>query len=114
MSQVITHNTMLMCDLGTMPNELKVVDPTRPLSSGAAVGLVTDTMPGANIGLFAGCSAPQGTGICAFAPIDDWSGTDKATVGGIAVLTDASTCQCALGGEVSVSQPGDPASTVKE
>jgi len=125
MGQLVCSGASLMCTFGTAPSTFNA---TNPMVKGPSpAGVVTDITP-ANVPPFLLCVTPSNPQVAAATsaalgvltpqpciPVitSPWApGSLKVTVGGVPALDNTSTCQCAWGGVISVTQPGQATVTV--
>ena len=125
MGQLVCTGASLMCSFGTAPSTFNA---TNPLVKGPApAGVVTDISP-ASVPPFLLCVTPSNPQVAAATaaalgvltpqpciPViaSPWApGSPKVTIGGVPALDNTSTCQCAWGGVISVTQPGQATVTV--
>jgi hypothetical protein len=113
-TQVCT-GAALQCSFGTAPSTFAASG--IEVSATAAAGVVTDVAP-SNIPPFALCTSAANPAVAAAqgAPqpcvpvLAPWTpGSGSVTIGGVAALDDSCQCQCAWGGAVTVSSPGQTA-----
>jgi hypothetical protein len=114
-----------MCSFGTGPSTFNA---TSPLVKGPSpAGVVTDITP-ANVPPFLMCVTPTNPQVAAATsaalgvltpqpciPViaSPWApGSPKVKIGGVPALDNTSTCQCAWGGVITVTQPGQATVTV--
>lgn len=118
----------LMCSFGVAPSALTVVPKGRPVQAGKKpAATVQDFIPNVNVMPFGMCttlSNPQVASATSAAlgvltpqpciPVitSPWTpGSQKVTINGAPALTNSSTCQCTWGGVITVSDPGQTATT---
>ncbi len=121
MAVVVTSGAMTLCSFGAAPGTLTVL-PAGITAGPAPVATVTDIMPFVNIGPFAVCTSMANPAVAAataaalgvLTPMPctpvipaPWTpGSPTVQAGGRPALTNLSTCQCAYGGLISISVPG--------
>ncbi len=123
MAPLVVNGAMLMCTMGLAPATLSVVPHGKPVNAGSQpIATVMDNVPMANIPPFGMCNSMANPAVAAataaklgvFTPAaclpvipGPWTpGSPKAVVNGNHALTADSTCMCAYGGSISVTQPG--------
>ena len=99
MPQHITDTTQLKCDKGTVPAPLSVTSQTFMQIEGKLQATEEDKQPNVNIKPFGVCSITKMS--CNPAPIK-WENTSVFEIDGKKELLDTSTCQCSVGGKISV------------
>ena len=128
MPSPVVAGATITCSFGTKPGNLVVTIPTRPLVENRPVAVVADNVPTTNVTPFLMCTSlanPQVASATAAAQgvltpqpcvpltIAPWApGASKVSVGGQPVLTNTSTCNCAWGGAITVTDPGTTKVTV--
>jgi hypothetical protein len=95
----ITETTQLQCDKGTTPSPLAVTSQVFMQIEGKLQATEEDKMPNVNIRPFGFCSIAKSP--CSPSPIK-WQGVSVFEIDGKKELLDRSTCQCAIGGKISV------------
>jgi Domain of unknown function (DUF4280) len=123
-SQVVTGAT-LQCSMGTTPSSFAASGAA--VSAGAAAGVITDTGP-ASVPPFGLCQSPANPQVAAATTaaagvltpqpcqpvLTPWTpGAARVSLSGVPALDDASQCSCAWAGMVTVTDPGQPSSTVQ-
>lgn len=124
MPPVVTSGASTLCSFGTAPGVLNVVPVAPPSTnaSSAPVAVVTDIVPFLNIGSFAMCTSLANPAVasatsaalgvltpmpCTPVVPGPWRpGSPTVLVRGTPAVTASSTCQCAYGGLISISVPG--------
>lgn len=101
MSKHITDSTQLQCDKGASPSALSVTSQAFMHIDGKLQATEDDKQPNANIKPFGMCSITKSS--CSPAPIQ-WQNTSVFEIDGKKELLDTSTCQCSIGGTISVVQ----------
>lgn len=101
MSQHITDTTQLKCDKGTSPTPLTVTSQSFMNIDGKLQATEEDRQPNTNIKPFGMCSVLRSS--CTPSPIK-WDNTSNFEIEGKKELLDTSTCQCSVGGKISVVQ----------
>lgn len=99
MSQYITDTTQLKCDKGVSPTLLTVTSQSFMSIDGKPQATEEDKQPNINIKPFGMCSVLRAS--CTPSPIK-WGNTSDFEIEGKKELLDSSTCQCSVGGEISV------------
>ena len=99
MPQHITDTTQLKCDKGTTPTPLAVTSQSFMKIEGKLQATEEDKQPNVNIKPFGACSVIRSS--CSPAPVK-WQNTSMFEIDGKKELLDNSTCQCAVGGKISV------------
>jgi hypothetical protein len=125
MGQLVCSGASLMCSFGTGPSTFNA---TNPLVKGPTpAGVVTDITP-ANVPPFLMCVTPTNPQVatatsaalgvltpqpCIPVIASPWApGSPQVKIGGVPALDNTSTCQCAWGGVITVTQPGQATVTV--
>src|SRR5690348_4361016 len=124
----VVSGAMMACSFGVAPASLTVLPANRVTVGGVPAANIMDHVPMMNIPTFGMCmslSNPQvaaatsaALGVltpqpCIPVTSSPWApGSLKVTVGGVPALDNTSTCQCAWGGVISVTQPGQATVTV--
>lgn len=123
MPQLVTNGAQIACSFGTTPGSLTVTPMGAPITAGGQeVGRTTSMIPMANIPMFGMCTTPSNPQVAAATsaamgvltpqpciPVTTapWTpGAATVTAGGVAVLTAPCMCQCAWGGVITISSPG--------
>lgn len=122
MGTPVISGAMTMCSMGLAPGTLNVLPLNRTTITGMPMANIMDMMPFVNVTPFVLCNslvnpitaslttAALGVltpGPCTPVTVGPWSpGAAKATVGGMAALTDSSTCKCAYQGEIKITFSG--------
>lgn len=101
MSQHITNTTQLTCDKGTIPTPITVTSQSFMSIEGKLQATEEDNQPNTNIKPFGLCSVLRSS--CTPSPIK-WDNTSEFEIEGKKELLDSSTCQCSVGGKISVIQ----------
>ena len=99
MPKHVTETAQLKCDKGTTPAPLSVTSQTFMYIEGKLQATEEDKKPNVNIKPFGVCSITHSS--CVPAPIK-WQNTSIFEIDGKKELLDNSTCQCSLGGKISV------------
>lgn len=116
---LVVHGAQLRCVFGAAPCFLAVAP--KIVTAGTPAATILDFTP-ANIATFVMCSSPANPAVsaataaasgvltpqaCLPLVTGQWApGSPKVTVGGVRALTPSSTCTCAYGGLISISNPG--------
>lgn len=101
MPQHITDTTQLKCDKGASPAPLTVTSQSFMSIDGKLQATEEDRQPNTNIKPFGTCSVLRSS--CTPLPIK-WQDTSSFEIDGKKELLDSSTCQCSVGGKISVVQ----------
>lgn len=99
MSQYITDTTQLKCDKGASPTPLTVTSQSFMKIEGKLQATEEDKQPNTNIKPFGVCSVLRSS--CSPSPVK-WDNTSNFEIEGKKELLDSSTCQCSVGGKISV------------
>ena len=99
MPQHITDTTQLKCDKGTALAPIAVTSQTFMQIEGKLQATEEDKQPNVNIKPFGVCSVTRSS--CVPAPIK-WKDTSVFEIDGKKELLDNSTCQCSVGGKISI------------
>ncbi|MCS4301817.1 DUF4280 domain-containing protein [Chryseobacterium sp. BIGb0232] len=99
MPHTITDTTQLKCDKGTSPTPLTVTSQSFMSIDGKLQATEEDKQPNTNIKPFGICSVLRSS--CTPSPIT-WNDTSDFEIEGKKELLDSSTCQCSIGGKISV------------
>lgn len=113
---------MMQCSFGMAPAVLNVLPTRRVMVEGRPAAAITDIAPMVNIPPFGMCTSlanptvasatAAALGVLTPMPcvpniLKPWSpGAPQTLVGGVPALTAGSTCQCAWGGVVALTNPG--------
>ncbi|WP_322545176.1 PAAR-like protein [Elizabethkingia miricola] len=104
MVQIITENASLQCNQGFSPSQLKVTHNNFYKVANQFVATENDKVSETNIPNFGICSITKIK--CIPAPIEWESMSINSNICDLKILTDKSTCQCSLGGKISVVNKG--------
>ena len=104
MPQKLTEKALLLCDKGAKPSQLKVTSQTFSKAEDKLVATEQDKQPETNIPNFGVCAVTKSK--CTPAIIKWDKTTEKDTINNYKILTEESTCQCSVGGKVSVQDKG--------
>ena len=99
MPKHITETTELMCQFGAKTTPLSVTSQTFMQIEGKLQATEEDCKPNVNIKPFGVCNITKMA--CNPAPIK-WQNTSVFEIDGKKELLDSSTCQCSVGGKISV------------
>ncbi|AZB34795.1 MULTISPECIES: DUF4280 domain-containing protein [Chryseobacterium] len=99
MSQYITDTTQLKCDKGTSSTPLTVTSQSFMSINGKLQATEEDKQPNTNIKPFGLCSVLRSS--CTPSPVK-WDNTSDFEIEGKKELLDSSTCQCSVGGKISI------------
>jgi len=104
MPQKITENAILLCNKGSKPSQLKVTSQTFSKADNKLIATELDKIPELNIPNFAVCTV---TKIKCTPTVIKWDKTAKKdSINTFKILTEESTCQCVLGGKISIKDKG--------
>lgn len=101
MPQHITDTTQLKCDKGASPTPLTVTSQSFMKIDGKLQATEEDKQPNTNIKPFGICSVLRSS--CMPSPVK-WDNTSDFEIEGKKELLDTSTCQCSVGGKISIVQ----------
>ena len=117
----MTSGAMTLCSFGAAPGTLNVV-PAGITAGPAPIATVTDIVPFLNIAPFAMCTSLANPAVASATaaalgvltpmpctpviPAPWQPGSPTVQVQGRPALTNLSTCQCAYGGVITISVPG--------
>jgi phosphatidylserine synthase len=121
--QLVVLGAKATCSFGVAPATLAVLPAGQLMQGGGALlATVMDHVPMTNLATFGMCSTQSNPAVaaatsaasgtptpapCIPATSSPWSpGSATVTVGGKAALTSDSTCNCAYGGVISITDPG--------
>lgn len=104
MPQKLTEQAILLCDKGAKPSQLKVTSQDYCKADNKLVATEQDKQAESNIPNFGMCAITKST--CSPAVIQWDKATEKDTLNGYKILTEESTCQCTVGGKISVQHKG--------
>jgi hypothetical protein len=104
MPQKITEEAIILCDKGVKPSQLKVTSQTFSKVEGKLIATEQDKQPEINIPSFGVCAITKSKCISAIIKWDKT--TQKDTINNYKILTEESTCQCSVGGKISVQDKG--------
>ncbi|HEX8575367.1 MAG TPA: DUF4280 domain-containing protein [Flavobacterium sp.] len=104
MPQKLTEKALLLCDKGAKPSQLKVTSQTFSKAEDKLVATEQDKQPETNIPNFGVCAVTKSN--CTPAIIKWDKTTEKDTINNYKILTEESTCQCSVGGKVTVQDKG--------
>lgn len=99
MPQYITNTTQLLCDKGTSPTPITVTSQSFMSIEEKLQATEEDKQPNINIKPFGICSVLRSS--CSPSPIK-WDNTSDFEIEGKKELLESSTCQCSIGGKISV------------
>lgn len=101
MSQYIIDTTQLKCDKGVSPAPLTVTSQSFMHINGKLQATEEDKQANINVKPFGMCSILRS--YCTPSPIK-WDNTSDFEIEGKKELLDISTCQCSVGGKISIVQ----------
>lgn len=99
MPRHIIDTTQLKCDNGTIPTPITVTSQSFMSIDGKLQATEDDRQPNVNIKPFGACAITKSS--CCPAPVK-WQNTSPFEIDGKKELLDNSTCQCSVGGKISV------------
>jgi hypothetical protein len=104
MPQKLTETATLLCDKGAKPGQLKVTSQTFSKANDKLIATEQDKQPETNIPSFGVCSITKNK--CTPA-VTKWDNTtEKDSINNYKILSEDSTCQCSVGGKISVQDKG--------
>ncbi|MCY0977041.1 DUF4280 domain-containing protein [Chryseobacterium wangxinyae] len=104
MPQKLTEKALLLCDKGAKLSQLKVTSQTFSKAEDKLVATEQDKRAETNIPNFGVCAITKSK--CNPAVIKWEKTTEKDVINNYKILTDESTCQCSVGGKISVQHKG--------
>ena len=104
MPQKLTEKALLIYDKGSKPSQLKVTSQTFSKAENKLIATEQDRQPEINIPSFGFCVVTKSKCIPAIIKWDKT--TEKDTLNNYKILTEDSTCQCSVGGKISVQHKG--------
>ena len=104
MPQKLTETALLLCNKGAIPSQLKVTSQTFSKAEDKLVATEQDKQPETNIPSFGVCTITKSK--CTPAIIKWDKTTEKDTINNYKILTEESTCNCSVGGKISVQDKG--------
>jgi hypothetical protein len=104
MPEKITEKAILICDKGAKPSELKVTSQDFCMAANKLIATENDKKADTNIPNFSACAVTRSQ--CSPAPIKWEKTAEKDTINDFKILTSESTCQCSIGGKISVQFKG--------
>lgn len=104
MPQKITDTAQLSCDQGSSPSNLSVTCQTFSTIEKKAIATEQDKQPNSNIKPFGQCKITNSS--CNPSPNSWQKTTEKDTINNHKILTEDSSCQCGVGGKISISNKG--------
>ena len=118
MGKLVTNGAMLQCPFGTGPATLQIMRPGFQINN-QGVANIQDFQPTTNIPHFIMCTTPTNPAVSAalgapqacipVIPAPWQPGSTVMTIDGFPALTSNSTCMCAYGGQISVTNSGQTA-----
>jgi len=99
MPKHITNTTQLKCDKGTVLTSITVTSQTFMSIDGKLQATEEDKQSNTNIKPFGVCDVLRSS--CTPSPVK-WNNTSDFEIDGKKELLDSSTCQCSVGGKISV------------
>jgi hypothetical protein len=104
MPQKLTETAFLHCDKGAKPSQLKVTSQTFSKADNKLVATEQDKQPETNIPSFGVCAITKSK--CTPAIIKWDKTTEKDVINDYKILTEESTCNCSIGGKISIQHKG--------
>ena len=117
----VANGAMIVCSFGVAPSTLVVLPKSRTTMDGNPAANILDMVPIVNIPPFGMCTSLANPTVAAATaaalgvltpmpcvPVTTpWKpGSPTVHVGGLPALTNASTCNCAWGGVITITAPG--------
>jgi hypothetical protein len=108
----VVEGAMMMCAAGTAPMPLSVTSNVTVTIDGLPIATIMDMAPEVNIPSFGTCNILTAAALgvptpCVPAPVGPWMpGSVVQTINELPVLTMPATCQCGIGGVITVTEPG--------
>jgi uncharacterized Zn-binding protein involved in type VI secretion len=119
MAEFVCQGALMTCSFGLAPGELNVTSQTDVSTAGAPLATILDTPQVPGFGLCTSLANPAVAAATAAAlgvltpmpciPVISapWTpGSPDVRLGGIPAVLDDDTCQCAYGGEILITFPG--------
>jgi Domain of unknown function (DUF4280) len=100
----VVMGAVIECTLGSAPSALLVSSNTTVNAGSLVAATIDDFASITNIPTFGTCDAT--TSACVPATTAWTPGSANVTIGNLAALDDSSTCQCSLGGTISITSAG--------
>ena len=104
MPQKLTETALLLCDKGAKPSQLKVTSQTFSKANGKLIATEQDKQAETNIPNFGVCAITHSK--CTPAILKWDKTTEKDSINNFKILTEESTCQCTIGGKISIKDKG--------
>jgi len=104
MPQKLTDKATLFCDKGEKPSQLKVTSQTFSKAENKLIATEQDKQTETNIPNFGTCIITRSK--CNPTVIKWDKTTEKDIINNYKILTEDSTCQCSVGGKISVQDKG--------
>lgn len=104
MPQKLTEKAILLCDKGAKPSQLKVTSQDFCMAEGKLIATEEDKQAETNIPNFGACTVTRSK--CSPSVVKWDKTTEKDEINGCKILTENSTCQCSIGGKISVQDKG--------
>lgn len=106
MPQKVTQTAQLQCDKGTIPSQLMVTSQSFCKASDKLIATENDIQPNMNILPFGNCKLKYPQLPCT-PQTNKWQDTaTKDTINDYKLLTEKSSCQCAMGGKITITNVG--------
>lgn len=104
MLQKITESALIVCNKGAKPSQLKVTSQNFCKADHKLIATEQDKQAETNIPGFGICSVTRGK--CNPAIVKWNNTTEKDELNNYKILTEKSTCNCSVGGEISIQDKG--------
>ena len=110
---VVCEGATCTCDQGDAPSTLVVTSQEVVEIDGMMVATVADCVTETNVPSFGTCTilTAEAEGVttpCVPVPAGEWEpGSEVQTIDEMAVLTQASTLTCSIGGEITITEPNN-------
>lgn len=99
MNKYLTDNALLICDKGAIPSPIVVTSQSFMKIDEKLQATEADKQPNVNIKPFGRCNITKKS--CSPAPVE-WRTNSVFEIDGKKELLDNSSCQCSVGGKISV------------
>jgi hypothetical protein len=104
MPEKITEKAILLCNKGAKPSQLRVTSQDFCLAENKLIATENDKQAETNIPNFSACSVTRSK--CNPAPVKWQKTAEKDTINDYKILTEQSTCECSIGGKISIQYKG--------
>ena len=104
MADKITEGAILLCDKGVKPSQLKVTSQDFCKAQEKLIATAQDLLPEVNIPNFGVCSIMRSNCIPSILKWNDTAEIDS--INEQKILTEDSTCNCTVGGKISIQHKG--------